>query len=145
MGHYQTLLDDMSNTLPYDAIEYPPPYDSHLTFDEKFELTKIALRRAKGTNDRILQLVNAFYLGQLLEIGTDSGRQRTQYAQRLTNHYRIVVKRVYYLFEIPGIRQIVRTTNTTLTTVRSISSSEYHDLLSEVSRIFNGVENLGGE
>ena len=144
MTHYRTILEDLRATTPREVIAFPPPHEEHMTFEEKFRITHRALTRAKNTSNRILQLTNAFYLGQLLEIGAESEGQRKYYAQQLTAHYRTITKRMYHLFEIPGTEQIMRTTGTTLTTIRLLSSGEYEDLVSESLNVFNGVENLGG-
>ena len=72
MDYYQTILDDLMNGLPAEVNKYPVPYEEWMTFEDKFKVTRKALFRAKSTNNRLLQLVNAFYLGQLLEEGADS-------------------------------------------------------------------------
>src|SRR5438045_5677813 len=127
MDYYQTILDDLMNGLPAEVNEYPVPYEEWMTFKDKFKVTRKALFRAKSTNNRLLQLVNAFYLGQLLEEGADSNDQRERYNRQLTVHYRIVAKRTYYLFEVSRVKQIMRTIKTTLTTIRMISSAKYED------------------
>ena len=142
MNHYQTILDDLMNGLPVEVNEYPVPYEEWMTFENKIKMTRKALSRAKNINNRLLQLVNAFYLGRLLEVEADSNDQREQYANQLTLHYRTVARRTYYLFEVPGVKQIMRTTKTTLTTIRTISSAEYEDLLQHSLNNFNGVEIL---
>ena len=137
MNHYQDILSDLNANSPQEIIEYPPPYETNMSIEEKFKQTRKALSRAKSMNNRILTLVNAYYLGQLLEIETDTERQKEQYARQLTTHYRIVIKRLFYIFETLGVKQIMRTTRTTLTAIRSLSSKEYEDLVLESLRIFN--------
>ena len=145
MSHfYQITLNDLTNRLPSNVDECSAPYEEWMTFEDKFKLTRKALSRAKGMNNRLLQLVNAFYLGRLLEIEAESDNQREHFARQLTIHYRTVIRRTYYLFEAFGVKQIMRTTSTTLTAIRTISSAEYEDLLQKSLNIFNGVENLAG-
>ena len=134
MNNYRTILDDLSNILPVRVTTYSPPYEDYFTFEEKFMQTRKALTRAKNTNNWILQLANIFYLGQLLETGTEE--DRNHYASQLTGHYKILTKRTYYIFEIPGVSQIMRTTKTKLSTIRLLSSKEYEDLVLEASNIF---------
>ena len=134
MNNYRTILDDLSNILPVRVTTYSSLYEDYFTFEEKFMQTRKALTRAKNTNNRILQLANVFYLGQLLETGTEE--DRNHYASQLTGHYKILTKRTYYIFEIPGVSQIMRTTKTKLSTIRLLSSKEYEDLVLEASNIF---------
>ena len=75
MDYYQTILDNLMNGLPAEVNKYPVPYEEWMTFEDKFKVTRKVLSRAKSTNNRLLQLVNAFYLGQLLEEGADSNDQ----------------------------------------------------------------------
>src|SRR3954447_11024180 len=145
MNHYQTLLEDLSNTLLFEINEYSAPYEEWLPFEEKFKLTKRALSRAKGMSNRILQLTNAFFLGRLLELETESDEQRERYYWQLTVHFRTITKRMYYIFEFARVKQIMRTTGTTMSTIRLIIAEEYEDLIFIASNIFNRAENLGGE
>ena len=137
MTHYQDILSDLNANSPQEIIVYPPSYEDNMLFEEKFIQTRKALFRAKSMSNRKLTLANAFYLGQLLEVEAETERQREQYARQLTTHYRIVIKRLYYIFETLGVEQIMRTTETTLTAIRSLSSKEYEDLVLESLRIFN--------
>src|SRR6266480_1474894 len=68
MNHYQDILSDLNANSSQEIIEYPPPYETNMSIEEKFKQTRKALSRAKSMNNRILTLVNAYYLGQLLEI-----------------------------------------------------------------------------
>ena len=142
MDNFRTILGDLYQVLPTEPILCPVPFTRKMTFEEKFLNTLRALRRAKGLRNRILQLANAYYLGQLLEKGTESLTQRSYYAQKLSLHYRTAVVRTYYIFEPFGVTQIMRTENTSLTMIRQLGSQEFHDLVTESYNILNGVENL---
>src|SRR4051794_10094737 len=120
MNNYQTILDDLSNILPIRVTTYSLLYEGYFTFEEKFMQTQKVLTRAKNTNNCILQLANIFYLEQLLE--TETEEERNRYASQLTEHYKILIKRTYYIFEIPGVSQIMRTTKTKLSTIRLLNS-----------------------
>jgi hypothetical protein len=143
--HYRTVLDDLLRPVSEEEMEYDPPYDQGSTLEEKFTLTLKALSRAKRFHNRPLQLLNAYFLGQLLETKTESHIQRNYYARRLSTHYRLTAVKAFIIFESFGPRKIMNTAKTSLTTIRQLSMEEYHDLVIEAQRIFNGVENLEGE
>jgi hypothetical protein len=125
--------------------KYELPYNSNATFEEKFNLTKQALLRAKRIQNQSLQLLNVYFLGQLLEREAETFSQRGNYAQKLTTYYCIVFVRTYYLFEVFGTRKVMNATRTSLMAVRRLKSDEFWDLVLKALMIFNGVENLGKE
>ncbi|GET60682.1 hypothetical protein GLOIN_2v1780851 [Rhizophagus irregularis DAOM 181602=DAOM 197198] len=116
-----------------------------MNFEEKFRLMNEATERSKRVGDRVLWLVNLFYLGQLLERQTKDNKQRNYYRQQLTEHYRTIVTRMFYLFEYLGVEQIMRTIRITPTLLREVSQTEFQKLVTKALQIFNGVENLSGE
>jgi hypothetical protein len=136
MNNYRTILEDILMTSPDEVILPPPPYSEHMNLDEKFDAINDALERAKQLDNRLLQLTNMFYLGHFLEKIIKSKPLRSHYKQKLTIHYRITAVRIYYIFEIPGIHQIMRTTRTSLTLVRGLSKEEYQSLIAEVFQNF---------
>ena len=80
MEPYQEVLSDLLQIYPEETVEYPAPYDDNMTFERKFIVTQKSLERARRLKNRILQLVNAFYLGKLLEHEANSSTQRSYYA-----------------------------------------------------------------
>lgn len=144
-NNYQTVLDDLTRPLTIEETEIPPPYNNELPFHEKFNITLRAINRASRLRDRILMLLNAYYMGKLLEDDEESIARRTYYSSKLSQYYRIVSVRLYYLYEYLGPRRIMNSTGTTLTNIRNLRSSEYLELVSMALNIFNGVENLEGE
>lgn len=144
MTPYQRILEDLRVAQTSYVIPYPKPYEDNMNFEEKFRLTNEAAERSKRTGDRILWLVNLFYLGQLLERQTKDNKQRGYYRQQLTEHYRTIVTRMFFLFEYLGVEHIMRTTRITPTLLREINQTEFQKLAAKALEIFNGVENLGG-
>jgi hypothetical protein len=144
MTYYQIVLEDLSREITGETYNITPPYEPHSSFEEKFYLTQKALERARRMGDRTLQLINAFYLGQLLEKETKSQTQRNYYAQQLTAHYRTTVVRIFYIYEVFGVEHLMRSTQTTLTTIRKLSFKEFQQLVLVSAQIFNGVENWRG-
>jgi hypothetical protein len=142
---YQIILNDLTRA-PDTAIDViPPPYEEDVPFDDKFKATLRAMNRATRIKNRSLLLLNAYYLGKLLEDSEESLTKRRYYSSQLSQYYRLVSVRLYYLYEYLGPRHILSSTRTTLTNIRDISSAEYMNLVDIALNIFNGVENLEGE
>ena len=140
MSLYQDVESELLEMTPEDPMEYPPPYGPNMNLPEKFNVTIQAVERAKRLQNRILQLVNVYYLGVLLEIEAGPA-ERDRYAQQLTSHYRITAVRLYYLFELPGVKQLMRSKRITLTTIKRLTSQEFQDLVQRSVEIFSGAEN----
>lgn len=145
VSYNKSILADLLQNEEECEIEYGPPYDHTLPFKDKFNLTLQALLRAKRLQNRSLQLLNAYFLGQLLERETETLSQRSFYAQSLTTYYRITSVRTFYLFEVFGTKKVMSATRTSLMMIRKLKSHEFQDLVLKASMIFNGVENLGEE
>ncbi|EXX55028.1 uncharacterized protein OCT59_020872 [Rhizophagus irregularis] len=79
MTPYQCILKDLRETQPEYVVPYPKPYEDNMNFEEKFRLMNEATERSKRVGDRVLWLVNLFYLGQLLERQTKDNKQRNYY------------------------------------------------------------------
>jgi hypothetical protein len=139
--YYQIVLDDLSADVDEQEEEYMPPYDISATFQDKFNQTLKAISRAKRLQNRSLQLLNAYFLGQLLEKEAESLSQRGYYAQKLSQYYRITAIRTYYIFEVFSTRKIMKSLRTSLTTIRRLNAREFQDLVVRATIIFNGVEN----
>ena len=69
---YSIILSDLTRTEPEIPGIMFPPYSEDVTFKEKFEQTKKAYERAARSRRRIQQLLNAYYLGELLEEKVES-------------------------------------------------------------------------
>jgi hypothetical protein len=130
---------------PLEVILEPiPPYTPEMTIDEKIKRTYRSLLKARRVKNRILILLHAFFLGQLLNDDI-SPAQRTMQCQTMTTHYHQSATRVYHLFEIVGIRQLMATQALTLTWVRKLKSSEFQELLCQAMEISVGTEILSAE
>jgi hypothetical protein len=94
--------------------------------------------------NRILILLNAFFLEQLINDDITPAQRTLQY-QTMTSHYHRSATRVYHLFETFGTQQIMVTQILTLTMVRTLKSSEFQDLLCKAMEISVGTEILSAE
>ncbi|CAI2198765.1 11023_t:CDS:1, partial [Funneliformis geosporum] len=82
------------------------PYTSDMTLDEKVKRTYHSLLKARRVKNRILILLNAFFLGQLINDDITLA-QRILQCQTMTSHYHQSATRVYHLFETFGTQQIM--------------------------------------
>ena len=89
-------------------------------------------------------LANVYYLGHFLEVEIRDNTRCGQFIQQLSIHFWTIAIRAYYIFEVSGVEQIMRTTQTTPTMIRKLNTAEYKDLVQKSVEIFNGVENSGG-
>jgi hypothetical protein len=124
---YQTILEDLSEPSSVDSIIEPPPFKETTPISTKIKLTFRKLHRAKRMDDRISILVNAFYIGQIIEEEMTPA-QRTSNKSNLTAYYYQVCVRTYYIFEKFGLQQIYRTRQTTLAMISKLKSAEYREL-----------------
>ncbi|CAB5145820.1 hypothetical protein RhiirA5_411367 [Rhizophagus irregularis] len=144
MDAFQIIYTDLYQNQPAVVVPYPPPFDDNISHGEKFRILKEAIERAKRFGNRILLLTNLFYMGHFLEKEM-TGTLRSYYAQQLSIHYRTSAIRIYYIFELPGVAQITRTTQTTSTMIRQLSHEEYQKLVTESIGISTGVEIFAGD
>ena len=130
---------------PLEVIFEPTrPYTSNMTIEEKVKRTYRSLLKARRVKNHVLILLNAFYLGQLLNDDI-SPAQRTLQCQMITTHYHQSATRMYHLFETFEIQQIMATQALTLMWIRKLKSSEFQDLLCQAMEISVGTEILSAE
>ena len=138
------ILQEMQRPLLEGMFEPPRPYTPNMTIDEKVKRTYRSLLKARRVKNRILILLNAFFLGQLLNDDILPAQRTLQY-QTMTTHYHQSATRIYHLFETVGIQQIMVTQALTLTWIRKLKSSEFQDLLCKAMEISVGTEILSAE
>ena len=82
-------------------------------------------------NDRISELINAYYLGYLLEERLSTPSERRKYRSLLSKHYLEACIRVYNLFRIVGVKQIYCTQRTSFWMLRKLTQTEYIQLTND--------------
>ena len=146
--NFDIVLSELqiSMTLPDEEIQpMVPPYQTDATITQKVRLIYQTLLRSTRMRNHLLSLVNAFYLGQLIDDVTILPAQRTLQMATITKHYCRTAIRVYHLFENLGVQRIFDTQRLTLTMVRQLKSNEYQALLLKILDISAGAEILSGE
>src|SRR5215213_2400185 len=135
MDRYTIILNDLQEIEPYDPMVIPPPYDDGLSDENKVRITYQVLQRTNITTDRLTTLINAYYLGKLLESVSHDRARKRYYEQLLTEHYRVMCKRTYLLFELLGPEQLLRTKRTTASMIRSTNAPDFKRLLIEATTL----------
>lgn len=141
----QLYIEDLNETLPEEVTPAIPPYSNGIDIQKKCQMTYRMLLRASRMKDRTLTLINAYYLGKLLETETSSPAQRSQLRGLVTKYYSSVSIRVYYLYEMLGVDQIQRAKHISLKNLYQLPSHVYWSLVNEAMDIWAGAQNLEGE
>ena len=140
------ILQELQRTPSQDlSLEPPKPYTMDMLYTEKVKRTYQALLRARRMKNRVWTLINAFFLGELLNNDDITPAQRTLQSQTMTTHYYQCSTRIYFLFENLGSKQILNTRSLTLTWIRRLKAKEYLDLLNRTLEISVGTEILRRE
>jgi hypothetical protein len=136
------LLIDLQQTFPIDVDLPQSTYTNEKTFKKKFNMASKALLKSIRLKNRTLSLVNAYYVGKLLdELSTSS--ERFQYKKKLTAHYATIAERTFNIFE-PCSTQIMKTSLITVQVIRKMKQSQVLELRNEMF-IFAGAQNLKEE
>ena len=106
-----------------------PPYHEEDDVQQKLNSTFKAMRRAIKLGNRILALVNAFYLGQCIEMVIDTPIDRLLCKNKIPEHYRRIATKTYLIFEALGLQQILRTKVTTVAMIQKLNKSNLRRLV----------------
>jgi hypothetical protein len=148
LTNLEIVLKELQNSvIPLEEGIQPmePPYPVDASLSQKVQSTYRTLLRSTRMRNRTLSLVNAFYLGQLIDDMTLSPAQRTLHMATITKYYCRAAIRVYHLFENLGVQRIFDTQCLTLTMIRQLKSNEYQALVLKTLDISAGAETLNGE
>ena len=127
------ISDEIKDNFKLTAIVIPPPYNENMELEEKFSIVYRELQRKTRVKNRILALMNAFYLGKLLdEIPERSILSR--YQNRVTSHFLRLSRNTFEIFkDFP--EQIGETSTITVQMLRKLKRNE-------ISRIISNNENI---
>jgi hypothetical protein len=127
------ISDEIKDNFKTTAIVIPPPYNENMELEEKFSIVYRELQRKTRVKNRILALMNAFYLGKLLdEIPERSILSR--YQNRVTSHFLRLSRNTFEIFkDFP--EQIGETSTITVQILRKLKRNE-------ISRIISNNENI---
>ena len=142
MDTYSIIFQDLYGILPLTIDEYSVPYCKEMKLEQKVRMIFMKLHQALKLKNRILSLVNAFYLGQLLEVEAITSFEKMIGPKIVTKYYFTSAIRTYYIFQA-NPEQIYRTTNTTIRLIYQLKSAEYRQLSLDLCKVVAGAPNLG--
>lgn len=130
----QTILADLQLDTPEQPEVTPPFYRDNDSPVAKVKMLLRQYRRAKSLNNRIEKLLVMWYIGEIVE-NVASDVERKGCIQVLTEHQFKLAKRVYYLYELLGPKQIVRTLQTTVTMIYKLKLPQFQTLAQQALTI----------
>src|SRR5947199_3464652 len=116
------------------------PYEEGQGNKQKLKLAYQSLRRSIKRKDRLTALVNAYFLGKVLN-KTEGPRQEYQLKRELTSYYITMAENAYILFEVNSI-QILRTTNLDIRDIQRIKKKNIIDIANAKMSILMSTQNL---
>ena len=131
MDSYLLILDDLNRNGPQNVSAVPSPYNVNDTIVHKVQVLIRQIRRSKSMNARRDVLIYFWYLGELIENKVDPIKERPICIQNISPHYKKVAVRIFYLFELLGTEQIMRTQDITCTMIAKIKNDRYRALIQE--------------
>lgn len=133
---YEELLQDITYP-PVENARLISPYRDNMDKKQKFDLAYRALRRTIKTKSRIIALMNAYYLGLVLdEMDFDESHK---FRKKMSQHYLAIVTKTFDLFE-PYPTQILTTKILSTTEIRLIDRPDITQARNELY-LFAGAPN----
>jgi hypothetical protein len=134
MNNYDRILEDLQRDNTITNLDITLQNENESPNQQITSLLR-QLRRAISRRNRVETLLNAWYIGEVIETKTSSLTERALCMKLLSPYYQKVIVRTYYIFEFLGTEQINRTRNTTLTMISRIGTVQYQNLLEEAMTI----------
>ena len=135
MDNHNIIKDDLQQQLPISPPSVIPLHNKDEDFEQQIKFLLKQIRRAKSTNNRKEMLLNAWYIGEIVETIVETPLQRSLCTKLLSPYYQKVSVRTFYIFEFLGTSQIVRSQGTTLTMISKLNQAQYRSLQQEAATI----------
>jgi hypothetical protein len=129
--YYLNIFADLMEINPTTPLVMPDPYNTQHSLSTNVRMFYRIIRWSLGTGDRIGTLVNAYYLGYLLEERASTPNERRKCRKLLTKHYVLSCTRVYNLYNFLGVQQLYRSQRSSYWMFRKLSRKEFCQLLQE--------------
>ncbi|SRR6266480_347580 len=139
----EEIQTELLEIFPTNAGPLIPPYEEGQGNKQKLKLAYQSLRRSIKRKDRLTALVNAYFLGKVLN-ETEGPRQEYQLKRELTSHYITMAENAYILFDVDPI-QILRTTKLDIRDIRRTRKKDIIDIANAKMDILVGTRNLEEE
>ena len=129
-SRFNQMVDDLKRKTPENPVILENSYNENLTIERNVQQIYRHLLRSIRTGDRILSLVNAYYIGEILEV-TALPHERTSIKRILTPHYVEIIRHLYNVYEPLGVEQLYRTKDLKIAHFRKISKPNINRLREE--------------
>jgi len=139
----EEIQTDLLAVAPLNPGPLVPPYEEGQEDKLKLRFTYQALRRSIKRKDRMTALINAYFLGKVLN-ETEGPRREYQLKKELTSHYITMAENAYILFEMDPL-QILRTEKLDIRDVRRTRRKDVVNLANTKMNVLVGTRNLEGE
>ena len=133
--YYLNIFADLMEINPPDPFVMPDPYIDNRSLTYNVRMFYRLIRWSINTNDRVGTLINAYYLGYLLDERTSTPLERRKCRRLLSKHYIIACTRLYKIFVIVGIQQLYRSRRSVLWMFRKITRAEFSQLLQDAANV----------
>src|SRR5215211_6647929 len=98
MEEYDDLVANLRQTEPAELPPLIPPYSNTDMFNIQFSSTYASLQRNTKLKERTMALLDAYFLGKLLNSISDRWA-RINYCRMVTTHYRTMAENAFDIFE----------------------------------------------
>ncbi len=139
----EEIQAELLEVTPLNPEPLIPPYEEGQEDKQKLKLAYQALRRSIKRKDRLSALINAYFLGKVLN-NVEGPRQEYILKKELTSHYITMAENAYILFEFDPT-QIFRTINLDIRDIRRAKKKDIVTIASTTMNILVGTRNLEGE
>lgn len=144
---FAALENELRNGSSTEAGELSLPRIAGETLEEKLETVRRLLKRSLELKCRISALVNAYYLGKLLN-QAEGVSKKYKLKKKLTTHYAVMAEYTYDIFE-PNPYQILQTSLIDVQKIKKLKRKQVLQLRSSIeSNVyinFAGAQNLEEE
>jgi hypothetical protein len=140
--YFQYFKEDIQETYPIEGM-IVPPYTDEMDREQKIKISYQNLQRSIRLKQRIIALMNAYFLGRLLS-EIESTTERFVIKRKLTKHYQTMVDNTFDLFEFRP-SQILRTKVISVQAIRVMKHSQILELRELTLVTFAGAQNLEEE
>ena len=133
--YYLTIFADLMEINPTNPVVIPDPFMNNRSLTSNVKMFYHLIRWSINTNDHVGTLVNAYYLGYLLDERASTPVKRRKCRKILSNHYIIVCTRIYKIFAIIGTQQLYRSQRSIFWMFRKITRAEFCQLLQDAASV----------
>ena len=139
---YNIVREDLQQLLPLQPSVPSPNYHSGASNIQKVKSLYRQLLKSARLHNRKEMLLNAFYIGEILEVQVETPKERSLCMRELTSYYQKAIVKTYFIFERYGVDQVFRTKEMTLSMIFRLKRDQVQKLIEEPPTIVEDSEDL---